>query len=274
MFSYEPVLTQYLDGPKITSNIRKAVGDIRQPWIEVAAISGTSMFEAKALFALGMMRRYVLSANAVLKDTRFYGFISAYALLSSSIELLGRCIHSNKDVRQHPVSCSTERLVAGLEYIKNPRLRVGVIVETNHYTDADGGYNAEDLKNLRNLVIHGSCITKTSNIKGDIELLHQLRKALYGVPLGEVEPHEGTGPLKGAIDRYYESLAVGDKDICERLASAAISPIPLKLQGGNWPFDVQLVNETKQHISKNLHLGRLPISGGHIKTKDYFQLYP
>lgn len=274
MFSHEPSPIQYLDDPGIRSSIRNAVGDIRQPWVDLGSEFGISAFAAKALFALGMMRRYVLSANAILRDLRHLGFLSACGLLGSGVELLGRCIHPEKKVRQDPVHESMKRLEAGFEFISRSHLPSGVVVETNHYPKENGGYNAQELKNLRNLAAHGGCLTKASQIKGDIELLHELRKAFYGIPAEETDPHEGEGPIKGTIDRYYEILASGDKEMCERLATAGISPVPLKLQHGAWPFDARVIVETKQLIEENLKLGRFSISGGHTKTHDYFQLYP
>jgi hypothetical protein len=210
----------------------------------------------------------------ILRDLHHLGFLSACGLLGSGVEILGRCIHQDKTVRQDPVSGSLERLQAGFEFIRRSHLPSGMVVETCHYTKENGGYNADDLKNLRNLAAHGGCLTKASQIKGDIELLHELRKAFYGIPIEETDPHEGEGPIKGAIDRYYETLASGDREMCDRLATAGISPVPLKLQGGAWPFDARIIVETKQLIEENLSLGRFPISGGHTKTRDYFQLYP
>jgi hypothetical protein len=268
------MLSQNIDDPSISLTIRSDVGNIRQPWVDLGSKCGVSEFSAKALFALGMLRRYILSANTVLMAMRFHGFVAAYSLLSSGIELLGKCVHANKEVRQQPVAKSSERLLAGLDYLKNQRLGIGIIVETNHYPQATGGYTGEDLKQLRHLVVHGACIARTANIKADIELLHQLRKLYYGVPIGENEPHEGAGPIKGALDRYYDGLTNGDRDRCDRLASAAISPLPTQFQKGAWPFDAQVVNEIKQHIQENLALGYFPISGGHTKAQDYFQLYP
>ena len=274
MFSYEPLPILYLDDPGIKSSVRSAVGDIRQPWADLGSEFGTSAFAAKAIFALGMMRRYVLSANAILRDLRHCGFLSACGLLGSGVELLGRCIHRDKKVRQDPMRESMKRLEAGFEFISRSHLPSGVVVETNHYPKENDGYNVQDLKDLRNLAAHGGCLTKASQIKGDIELLHELRKAFYCIPAGETDPHEGEGPIKGAIDRYYEILASGDKDMCERLATAGISSVPLKLQRGGWPFDATVVAETKQLIEENLALDRFPISGGYTKKRDYFQLYP
>ena len=274
MFPYEPVPTQYLDDPGIGLSDRTSVGDIRQPWIELGTEFGVSAFAAKALFALGMMRRYVLSANAVLKDLRHSGFLSACGLLGSGVELLGRCIHPDKRVRQDPRSGSAKRLEEGFNFISRPHLPSGVVVETNHYTKESGGYGAQELINLRNLAAHGGCLTRASQIQGDIELLHELRKAFYGMPIGETDPHEAQGPIKGAIDRYFETLASGDTEMCDRLASAGISPVPLELQGGAWPFDARVISETQQLIQENLVLGHFPMSGRHTKAFDFFQLYP
>jgi len=273
MFTYEPLPTQYLDASGIKQNVRNAVGDIRQPWVDLGSEFGISAFAAKALFALGMMRRYILSANVILKDLRHLGFLPACGVLGSGVEILGRCIHQDKTVRQDPISGSLERLQEGFEFIRRSHLPSGMVVETNHYKKDNGGYNADDLMNLRNLASHGGCLTKASPIKGDIELLHELRKAFYGIPIGETDPHEGEGPTKGAVDRYYETLASGDREMCDRLATAGISPVPLKLQAGAWPFDARIIVETKQLIEENLRLGRFPISGGHTKNHDYFQLY-
>lgn len=274
MFPNEPQLSQHLDFPRVRVSDRNAVGDIRQPWIDIGATLGISAFTAKALFALGIMRRYVLSANLVLKEMRHLGFLSAYSLLSSGIEVLGRCIHDNIAVRQNPVLRSTDRLRAGFEFSRRQHLPAGIIVETNHFNQSGGGYNSEELTNMRNLATHGGCITRTLQIKGDIELLHELRKAFYGIPIGENDPHQGSGPIMGALDRYYELLATGDNVICEKLATAGISPTPLRLQNGGWPFDKQIISEIHQDITSNLSQHRYPISGGHRRADDYFQLYP
>jgi hypothetical protein len=275
MFPYQPALSQFLDpAVPVSQTVRTAIGDIQQPWIDLGQVCGVSAFAAKALFSLGMMRRYILSANAVLKELRFHGFLSAFALLSNTIELLGRCTHLELEKRQHPTAQSTERLKAGFEFVKNPRLQAGVIVETNHYIDSNGGYNTDDLINLRNLAAHGACIVRVSQVKADIELLHNLRVLIYGVPFDELDPHLGQGPYPGALDRYYQELVAGNKIRCDQLATAAISPSPTRLQGGNWPLSAQVVNEINQHIQRNLSQGDLPVSGGYTKTHDYFQLYP
>ena len=65
MFFCEPTLSQYID---LGEELRSKVGDIRQPWVDVSNKCGVSPFAAKALFALGMMRRYILSANVILKN--------------------------------------------------------------------------------------------------------------------------------------------------------------------------------------------------------------
>lgn len=273
MFIYEPSLSQFLD-PKISQQVRQDVGDIRQPWVGLGATVGISPFAAKALFALGMMRRYILSANAILKDLRHLGFLSACALFGSAVELLGRCIHQNKIVRQDPISNSMKRLQAGFDFIKRPHLPLGVIVATNHYPVQKGGYSVQDLINLRNLAAHGGSLSRATQIKGDIELLHELRKALYGIPFNEEDPNEGHGPVSGATDRYYELLATGNRAMCDRLATSGISPIPVRFQGTTWPFDTIIIAEIKQLIEENVKLGYYPISGGHSKANDYFQLYP
>lgn len=274
IFPYEPPLSQYLDYPGVNPKVRNDVGDIRQPWIDLGTELGIGEFAAKALFSLGIMHRYVLSANAVLKEMHHLGFLSAYSLLSSGFEVLGRCTHSSKKVQQDPIGGSGKRLIKGFKFSKRSHLSSGVIVETNHFVQTSGGYDAQELTNMRHLSAHGGCITTALQIKGDIELLHELRKAFYGVPLGETDPHQGKGPIRGAIDRYFEDLASGNKEMCERLATAGISPMPLKLQKGTWPFDTKIVREIKQHIQQNLAQGNFPISGGHTKSDDYFQLYP
>jgi hypothetical protein len=274
MFPYQPPLADRISLSSDRGGISAQVGDIREPWTRLAGECGITEFEAKALFCLGMVRRYVLSANEVLRGLRHQGFASGYALLSSGVELLGRCVHPDTAVRQHPIVHAGTRLAEGFQYMRNRRLGAGVILETNHHPQSKGGYNVKDLRNLRNLVTHGGCITSASSIKGDIELLHQLRKLLYGVPLGETEPHQGPGPIPGALDRYYEALGSGDATYCERLATAAISPVPLRLQAGEWPFDASLIHAIKVHIEQNLARGRPPVSGGHAKRDDHFQLYP
>lgn len=269
LFSCQPPLAQHITD----TNWQSRVGDIKTPWIDIGSKLGISGFEVKAFFALGMMRRYYLSANAVLCEQRHLGFLSAYELLSSGVELLGRCIHDAQDVRQHPRSESMKRLERGFEFLRPNHLPPNVIVETNHCAARDGGYSADDLKNLRNLATHGGVISSVP-IKGDIELLHELRKAYFGILESEADPHRGTGPIQGAIDRYCELLVNGDADTCNRLADAGISPIPVQFQGHAWPFDVQLVRDTHAWINDNLKNRRNPVSGGHRFSEDCFQLYP
>lgn len=269
LFSCQPPLVQYITD----TNSQSKVGDIKTPWIDIGSKLGISDFEAKAFFALGMMRRYYLSANAVLCEQRHFGFLSAYELLSSGVELLGRCIHDDQNVRQNPVSKSMNRLEKGFEFLRPVHLPANVVVETNHYTVQNGGYSADDLKNLRNLATHGGVISSTP-IKGDIELLHELRKAYFGILEGESDPHRGTGPIPGAIDRYCELLMRGDADTCARLADAGISPVPVQFQGQAWPFDVQLIRDIRDWIDNNLSNRRNPVSGGHQFREDCFQLYP
>jgi len=63
--------------------------------------------------------------------------------------------------------------------------------------------------------------------------------------------------------------------MCERLATAAISPIPYMKRKNDWLwlFDAQLVDEIKHLIEKNVAMGLFPVTGGHTKDKDFFQLY-
>lgn len=267
MFPYQPSLTSSIaGGPK--------VGDIRQPWMDLSGRCGMSEFSAKALFAVALMLQFVESANATLHQMRFRGFLSAFELMASGVELLGRCVHPDLTVRQHPTQKSGDRLEAGLNFVKVPRLPAGVIVETNHFPASQGGYSAQDLQRLRNFTTHGACIDPTQGVKADIELLHQVRKAFLGVPLGEDEPHDGPGPVAGALDRYFARLLAGEVDLCNRLASAAISPAPLSLHAGGWPFADQLVNAMTVRIDGNLARGLPAVIGGYTKGEDHFQLYP
>jgi hypothetical protein len=269
MFHYEPKLTKLISNAKYSNS----VGDISKPWKNIGKTLNISTFRAKAYFAVGMIYRYISNANAILCSSKHNGFVSAYAILCSGVELLGRCIHKDINVRQNPVGNSGDRLDAGFEYISPSFLPKNIIVETNAYIVSKGGYSKDDLRNLRNMVVHGGVIS-LKNLKGDIELLHQIRKGLFGILAGESDPHQGAGPIEGALDRFFDSLSNGNKMMCDHLASAAISPIPVQFQRGNWPFDVQLVVDTRKMIKKNLKNNLLPVSGGWSKTGDCFQLYP
>lgn len=129
LFPYQPRLAQYIADP----TLKPKVGDIQAPWIEIGMALDISPFEAKAFFALGMMRRYYVSANAVLGKQRHRGFLSAYELLGSGVELLGRCIHDDQNVRQHPRSESMRRLEKGFEFLRPAHLpaNANVVVETS-----------------------------------------------------------------------------------------------------------------------------------------------
>jgi hypothetical protein len=265
IFPYEPALTQYLADPVTGSQI----GDIRQPWIDLSARCGVSEFSAKALFAVGLMVQYVESADAVLEATHFRGFLSAFRLMASSIELLGRCVHPDIAARQHPHSRSGDRLTAGFEFMQPSHLPAGVIVETNHHR-----YSERHLKTLRNFTTHGACVEASIGIHADIELLHEVRKAFFGVLDGEDDPHRGRGPIVGAIDRFFDHLVAGDVTTCEYLASAAVSPAPLILHGGGWHFASQVVVEMHRRIEENSARGVPAVIGGYTKAQDHFRLYP
>lgn len=143
-----------------------------------------SEFSAKVLFAVATMDQYVNAANAVLHGMRFRGFLSAFELMASGIELLGRCVHQDIAIRQHPNQHSDARIEAGFHFVKVPRLPAGVIVETNHFKESQGGYSVPDLKALRNFTTHGACIETTKGIKADIELppsaTQGLSRSAYG----------------------------------------------------------------------------------------------
>ncbi|MBN1311953.1 MAG: hypothetical protein JXB30_11100 [Anaerolineae bacterium] len=272
LFPHRPLPAQYVSIPRWQS----VLGDIRQPWVDLGSQLTLDPFEAKALFALGMMRRYFLSANAVVGTMRHRGFLSAYSLMCSGIELLGRCISTDQEARQDPRQHSGDRLQEGLTFITPAHLISfpGVIVETNHYPKDSGGYSSSDLMNLRNLATHGGSISPASQIKADIELLEELRKAFVGIPNGEEDAHRGDGPVKGALDLYFDRLASGDTTYCDRLADAAISPVPVQFYDQGWPFDLAVVNEILEHIRDNQQRGLPAIIGGHTRANDHFQLYP
>jgi hypothetical protein len=269
VFHYQPPLTSRLADPALHAK----VGDIRQPWVDLSTRCGMSEFSAKAFFATAMMLQFVESANAVLHHMRFRGFLSAFELMASAIELLGRCTHPDIGVRQHPTQRSGDRLQAGLKLVKVDRLPPDVIVETNHFPASQGGYSVQDLQTLRNFTTHGACIDASTGVKADIELLHEVRKAFFGVVHGEDDPHSGPGPIPGAIDRYLGSLLAGDVDLCDHLASAALSPAPLSLHAGGWRFADQLVDAMQRRVDDNLARGFPAVSGGYAKTEDHFQLY-
>ncbi len=270
MFPYEPPVTSSLTDLTLSAK----VGDIRQPWTDLSQRCGTSEFSAKVLFAVAMMFQFVESANATLQQMRFRGFLSAFELMASGIEVLGRCVHQDIGVRQHPSERSGGRLVEGLSFVKVPRLPKDVIVETNYYPASQGGYSVKDLQALRNFTTHGASIAVSTGVKADIELLHEVRKAFLGVPQGEDDPHAGPGPIAGAIDRYFARLLAGDVDLCDRLASAGISPAPLSLHAGGWPFADQLVTAMKRRIDDNLARELPAVIGGYTRSEDHFQLYP
>ncbi len=258
MFRYQPPIIQIVSDSNFRHRLHEPLGDVRQPWIDIALECNVTEFEAKALFTLGLMRRYVLSANEILRGLRHRGVPFAYAMLSSSIELLGRCIHPNDEYRQHSEKHSTHRLKSGLQFIRNSANLQDVILSTNHVS-----YTEKDLINLRNLAVHGACISSPGSIKADIELLHELRRLIFGTPIGEQDAIGQQGPIEGA----------GDRSKCDLLASSAISPLHfLQLHNGQWPFAQQLINDIKSEIERNLKADRPPISGGHRKQVDYFEL--
>ncbi len=265
MFPYKPPLSQYLTNvpSQLDNNLIKSIGDIKQPWADLADPPELDEFSAKTFFVIGMIRRYILSANAILGVMDHEEFLTAYLLLCVGIELLGRCCHPDKLIRQHPTNKSNERLKEGFEFIRRSHLPQSQVVATNHFKMENGGYSIEDLINLRNLVAHGGGITKATTIKGDVELLNELRTALWCVPNGDSDPQLGTGPREGALDRYFVMLATGDIEMCDRLASAAVSPVPVQLQQNHtWRFDKMLIEEIKDHINNNLQAGAPPVSGG------------
>jgi hypothetical protein len=250
-------------GIRIDSKLKRDVGDIRQPWIDLGSQCAVTRFTAKALFAFGIMIYYVDAANRILRHSGVWGLLPAYGLLCTSVELLGRCTHPKQYLRQHPSQGSGKRLEHGLERCRMSRK---AIIATNHHE-----YNVRDLTELRNLVVHGACISRyPDDIKVDIELLHELRRSILGTPKGEERGGGQRGPLPGALDKYWDDLQT-QLEYRRRLASAGITPVPLQFEG--FTFDRRIIGQTKELIRHNLSGQRLPISGSHARHRDYFQLY-
>jgi hypothetical protein len=154
----------------------------------------------KAAYVIGIIHDICEAVDVLIASRlpREVKYIPAYAMFSSGVEILGRCINGNDDVRG-----SVADLRAGFEWLTwSGSLGASQVLPV--VTTATAAYSVEDLVALRHFATHGQATAKALPQSIDFELL-------AGMP-----PILAVG-----LERYWSELNTKDT-CCDNLAKANV----------------------------------------------------
>jgi len=192
--SYEPELKPL---PKLPRHL--------SDWQEAATQSriGITPYSAKVLYTFGVMRHSIEASGMALSfSDKFY--LCAYLQASTAVELLGRCLLGDQCI----VNGSGDRLRRGIQYIAclpNSNRETSISIPRSLLT-----YSIGDCENLRNLIAHGSGVSK-GHVIFDAELIKHFLNLL------------SSGMEKYARD--LKDTSDNGRDASNKLAIAAIMPM-------------------------------------------------
>jgi len=180
-----------------------------------AAVGGNPDFcplTIKAGYVLGVIHDLCESIAILLRSSPnpAITYLPAYGILTSGVDLLGRCISGERDTGGRSGSCIETgfRWIASGDDGKTSPLMI--VVETRA-----ARYSVTDLVALRNFAVHGQAVAHPQPLRGvrdlDYELVHALK------PL-----------LAAGLERYWNALQ-NDDGLCNALAKANV------LAFRNWP---------------------------------------
>lgn len=140
---------------------------------------------------------HLLTDKAFAKRT---GYIPAYALFASGIEILGRCVKGEPKAHK-------STLKVGLQWLADARFPeyAQVSKDTILIATTQRQYKIEELEQLRNFAAHGQATSEFYTI--DFEILAQI------LPL-----------LRDGLEHYWAKLC-DDENVCNNLALADIVPL-------------------------------------------------
>lgn len=167
---------------------------------QVAGHPNFNALTIKAAYVIGIVHDICEAVDALVASRlpREVKYIPAYAMFSSGVELLGRCINGNDNVRG-----SVSDLGAGLEWLASSGSS-GVSQVPPVVTTATAAYSVEDLVALRHFATHGQATARATPQSIDFELLAVMP------PL-----------LAAGLERYWSKLNTDDT-FCDKLAKANV----------------------------------------------------
>jgi hypothetical protein len=165
----------------------------------------------KAAYVIGVIHTICQSVTLLLADkqAKRVGYIPAYGVFASAIELLGRCLRGNADTRG-----SVKDLEAGFQWLASIKFddyrgdftsvpKKIVLVQTGQYM-----YSIENLVALRHFAAHGQSTAK------------QVAPGHYQFGYVDYEILEHMPPLlANALESYWAALQ-SDESLCNSLAQA------------------------------------------------------
>jgi hypothetical protein len=159
----------------------------------------------KAFYVFGIMLGACQSVSILLRDplSTASTYYPAYAVFSSAIDLLGRCIRGNTN------STGTRYdLETGLQWLAKPILNDYVNTPITHvlFETPIASYNINDLIMLRHFTAHGQATVKQNIPPFDFFILER------------IHPY-----LSPAMESYWTLLRENEL-LCNRLAKANIQP--------------------------------------------------
>ncbi len=165
--------------------------------------------EIKAFYFVGLMHDICRSVEVLMKSKSAWPelYLPAFSLMSSAVDILGRCISGNATIQVN------ENLRTGFWYLGNhqpsSKLPAKAITEVQFNAkllESQGiAYTVSDLVMLRNYASHGqAAATKLSSV--DNMLIEEFRDL-----------------IGGAMETYWTQL-LRSKAMCERLGVAMINP--------------------------------------------------
>lgn len=175
----------------------------------------------KAAYVIGAIHCLCQSVSILLKDdnAKLVSYIPAYGIFASGVELFGRCLRGNSNLRGsgNDISIGFKWLAStSLDDYKDDYESVPeniVFVQTNHYM-----YSIKNLVALRHFAAHGQATS------------HEIGKGAYafGYIDYEILSHMPTYIAAG-LERYWKELQTS-AELCNRLAAANV--ITLR----HWPI--------------------------------------
>lgn len=220
--------------------------DEAQQWGQLnAEAKGNSEFyplTVKAAYVVGVIHTICQSVSILLshKDAMLVGYIPAYGVFASAIELLGRCLKGNSDTRG-----SVSDLEAGFQWLASTHFddyhgdylsvpKNIVLVQTGKYM-----YSIDNLVALRHFAAHGQA-TAEQDASGHYQFGYIDYEILAHMP----------PLLANGLDAYWAALR-SDEFLCNCLAKARV--IALR----KWPVFLSWSKFEKDDAGKYHSIGEI-----------------
>jgi hypothetical protein len=167
--------------------------DNHEDWAKAAnAVGGITPFEAKALYATGLVRHLLEGAGRCLIEPPFH--LPAYVITAEACEALGRCLIG--DIKEN--HGSGKRLEEGLRAAMAPDGKI---------TTLSGTYDMEACAGLRHFATHGGTTPRLGTM---------------------IDPQLITALIKGladALERFWFDLHEEGEYVRDKLARALLRPL-------------------------------------------------